>query len=101
MKIKKGDEIKFFSGKDRNKTGKVVKVFPKDSSLLVEGLNMFKKHMKPRTQDKKGEIILVPKPVNVSKVGLICPSCRKVTRVGYRVEGATKSRICKKCGKTV
>ena len=101
MKIKKGDEVKLVSGKDKNKTGKVVRVFPKEASLLVEGLNMFKKHSRPREAGKKGEIILIPKPLKSSAVRLVCPSCRKITRVGYKLETGIKVRICKKCGKTL
>lgn len=101
MKIKKGDEVKLASGKDKNKTGKVVRVFPREGSLLVEGLNVFKKHSRPRESGKKGEIILVPKPLKSSTVRLICPSCHKITRVGYNLEGDSKVRICKKCGKTL
>ena len=101
MKIKKGDEIKIVTGKDRGKTGQVTKVFPQDNSVLVEGLNLFKKHSKPRQQDKKGEVILIPKPVDVSAVRLVCPKCRKTTRVGYAVTGDHKSRICKKCAQAI
>lgn len=89
------------SGKDKNKTGKVIKVFPKEGSMLVEGLNMFKKHSRAREAGKKGETIIIPKPVKGSIARLICPSCRKITRVGYKLEADIKVRICKKCHKTL
>ena len=101
MKIKKGDEVKIVTGKDRGKTGKVIKSFPQDSSVLVEGLNMFKKHMRSRQAEKKGEVISISKPVNLSAVRLVCPECHKITRVGHKVEAQHKFRICKKCGKTL
>ncbi|MFY9493139.1 MAG: 50S ribosomal protein L24 [Minisyncoccia bacterium] len=101
MKIKKGDEIKIITGKDKGKTGRVTRVFPQDNSVLVEGLNLFKKHMRPRQQGKKGEVILVPKPVDVSAVRLVCPKCRKTGRVGYDLSSGRKARICKKCLQTV
>lgn len=85
------------AGKDKGKTGQVVKSFPEASTVLVEGLNLFKKHTRARQQDKKGEVILIPKPVSVSKVRLVCSSCHKITRAGYVVASGNKTRICKKC----
>lgn len=101
MKIKKGDEIKIITGKDKGKTGRVTKVFPEDNSVLADGLNMFKKHVKSRQQDKKGEVILVSKPIDVSAVRLVCPKCHKPVRVGYSIFEGNKSRICKKCSQTI
>ncbi|MEK9174915.1 MAG: 50S ribosomal protein L24 [Patescibacteria group bacterium] len=97
MKIKKGDEVKIIAGKDKGKTGKIIKVFPQEFKFLVEGLNLFKKHAKPRQADKKGEVILVPKPVSISALRLVCPHCHKITRVGFLVNETAKTRICKKC----
>ncbi|MDP3764816.1 MAG: 50S ribosomal protein L24 [bacterium] len=101
MKIKKGDQVKIVSGKDKGKSGKVTKVFPEDNKVLVEGLNLFKKHAKSRQQDKKGEIILIPKPIAVAKIMIVCPSCNKPTRIGYSVTAGDKTRICKKCKQTL
>lgn len=98
MKIKKGDIVKIISGKDRGKSGKVLKVFPEDGRLLVEGVNMRKKHERPKRQDKKGETITRPSPVSVANAMLVCPKCSKPSRVGYKVDGKQKSRMCKKCG---
>ncbi|MEK7565385.1 MAG: 50S ribosomal protein L24 [Patescibacteria group bacterium] len=101
MKIKKGDQVKIVSGKDKGKSGKVTRVFPEDNSVLVDGLNLFKKHVKSRQQDKKGEIILIPKPVVISKIMIVCSSCNKTTRIGYSGTAENKARICKKCKQTL
>ena len=97
MKIKKGDNVKVISGKDRLKTGTVVLASPDGARITVDNLNMFKKRSKPKKQGEKGQMVLVPRPLNVSKVMLICPNCKNPTRVGYRVEGSRKVRYCKKC----
>lgn len=103
MKIIKGDNILVICGKDRAKTGKVLKSFPKNGKLLVEGVNIAKKSQRPRRQGEKGQIISLPKPIDISNVKLICPKCGKAARVGYKsvgigVDAGEKSvRICKKC----
>lgn len=97
MDIKKGDQIKIISGKDRGKTGTVLKVFTKEKRLSVEGLNLFKKRSRPKKQGAKGETVLVPRPLAASKIMLICQNCKKNTRTGYRAEGDRKIRFCKKC----
>lgn len=101
MKIKKGDTVLVISGKYRGKTGKVLKAFPKEGKVLVEGVNIVKKHVKPKRVGEKGQIVQIPKPIDVSNVKLICPSCKKATRVGYKIfekEGEKeKVRVCKKC----
>ncbi len=97
MKIKKGDTVKIIKGKDKGKTGKVLKVFFKNNKILIEGLNLFKKHVRPKRQGEKGEIVLVPRPINVSNVMLFCQNCKNATRVGYIFENENKARYCKKC----
>jgi len=97
MKIKKGDNIKMLGGKDRGKTGTVMKVFPETGFVTVEGLNLFKKRTKPKKQGQKGETVLLARPLPASRVAIICQSCKKPTRVGFRMEGDTKVRYCKKC----
>jgi len=97
MKIKKNDTVLIISGKDRGKKGKVLKAFPKENKVLVEGVNIVKKHQRPRRQGEKGQIIQLPKPIDVSNVKLICSKCGKATRVGYKIVGDRKFRICKKC----
>ena len=84
-------------GKDGGKKGKVNQVFPKESKVIVEGLNMVKKHVRARKQGQKGQVISVERKVSASSVQLICPKCNKKTRVGYIVRDSGKSRICKKC----
>lgn len=97
MKIKKNDIVKMLAGKDSGKTGKVLRSFPEDSKVIVEGLNIVKKHAKPRRENEKGQRVEVPRKVTVSDVMLICPKCSKPTRVGYSVVKDNKFRICKKC----
>ncbi len=99
MKIKKGDIVLITKGKDREKSGKVLSAFPKENKVLVEGLNLRKKHVRPTKSGEKGQIIQVPVPISVANVKLICSKCGKAVRVGYRIEGEKKYRICKKCGR--
>ncbi len=97
MKILKGDKVKVLIGKDKGREGEVIKSFPKKSSIIIKGLNMFKKHVKP-SQGRAGSIVEKERALYISKVALICPECKKTTRVGYKVDkSGTKYRICKKC----
>lgn len=97
MKIKKNDNIIMLSGKDRGKTGKVFSVLPKEGRVIVEGLNLVKRHVRARKQGQKGQIISKERAVPASSVALICKSCGKPTRIGYKLESQSKVRICKKC----
>jgi large subunit ribosomal protein L24 len=97
MKIRKNDNVIMLSGKDKGKTGKVIAVFLKERKVIVESLNLIKKHVRARKQGQKGQIINKERAVSVSNVALICKSCGKPTRVGYKVIGENKVRICKKC----
>lgn len=101
MKIKKGDTVKILYGKDSGKQGKVVLVDIKKSKLVVDGLNMFKKHVKGDGRTKTSEIVNIAKAMDVSKVILVCNNCGKTTRVGIKREGNTVTRVCKKCGKNI
>ena len=98
MNIKKDDKVVVLSGKDKGKQGKVIKADPQAMKLIVEGVNVATKHQKPRKQGEEGGIIKVETPIYVSKVQLVCPKCGKATRVGHKVEGDKKVRVCKKCG---
>ncbi|PIP24437.1 MAG: 50S ribosomal protein L24 [Candidatus Nealsonbacteria bacterium CG02_land_8_20_14_3_00_37_10] len=98
MKIKKGDMVLVISGKDRGKKGKVLQVFPKENRVMVEGVNLRKKHRKPKKSGEKGQIITLPGSVSVSNVKLVCSKCGKPTRGGYKIVEKKKFRICKKCG---
>jgi large subunit ribosomal protein L24 len=97
MKIKVNDQVKIVSGKDRGKTGKVIQTFPTDNRLVVEGINIMKKHLKTRKQGEKGQILELASPLNASKVSLLCPKCGKGVRVGYKMDGDKKKRWCRKC----
>lgn len=101
MKIKNGDTILVISGKDRGKKGKVIKVLPKENRIVVEGVNLRKKHTRPKREGEKGQIVEIAASLNVSNVKLVCQKCKKPTRVGYRVVEKNKFRICKKCNQEV
>jgi len=101
MKLKKGDEIIVIAGKDKGRKGKIEKVFPKERKALITGINLVKKHLKPRKEGEKGGIVEIAKPLDVSKVALVCPKCGKPTRVGYLITKDSKERICKKCRQTI
>lgn len=100
MKIKKGDKVRILLGKDLGKEGKVEYVIAKDRKVFVSGVNLYKRHVR-KMQDIEGGIINIPKPLDVSNIGLICPNCNKLTRVGYKINADSKVRICKKCGKEI
>ena len=88
MKIKTGDKVKIMVGKDKGRTGKVTKAFPKSGKIIIEGLNLSKKHLRPKKEGEKGQIAEIPKPLGVSRVRLICPSGSKPARVGFaRIDG--------------
>lgn len=101
MKVKKGDNVKIMSGKDAGKTGNILKVYPETDKVTVEGLNLFKKKVRPTKTNQKGETVLVPRPLPASRVRLVCKNCKMVTRVGYKVGEASKERVCKKCDATI
>jgi len=98
MKIRKGDTVKVLSGNDKGKTGEVLEVIPKTQRVIVKGVNIRKKHVKPRKQGEEGGIIPVECSIHSSKVNVVCPKCGKATRIGYDVSGDAKVRVCKKCG---
>lgn len=100
MKIKKGDKVKILLGKDRGKEGKVEYVLGKEKRIFVGGVNLYKRHVR-KHGDIQGGIIDIPKSLDISNVALICPNCNKVTRVGFKLEGSDKIRICKKCKKEI
>ena len=87
------------SGKDKGRKGKVISALPKDRLVSIEGMNIKKKHRRPRQQGQKGQIIEIPAPFDISNVQLICAKCGKTARVGYSKDSGSKVRMCKKCGK--
>ena len=98
MKIRKGDNVIMLGGKDKGKNGKITITFPKENKVVVEGLNLIKKHLRAKKQGQKGQIVSKERAVSVSSVALVCGSCSKQTRIGYKIEGENKTRVCKKCG---
>jgi len=104
MKIKKGDNIVVISGKDRGKKGKVIDVLPVANKIVVEGINIAKKHVRPKKEGEKGQIVELPKAFDVSNAKVICGKCKNAARVGYNIIESSdkkkkeKVRICKKCG---
>lgn len=98
MKIRKGDTVQVLSGNDKGKTGEVLEVIPKTSKVVVKGVNIRKKHVKPRKQGEEGGIIPVECAINSSKVNVVCTKCGKATKIGYSIEKDEKVRVCKKCG---
>lgn len=97
MKVKKGDNVLVISGKDKGRTAKIVKSFPKELSILVEGINLKSKHVKPKRQGEKGQVVKVSAPIDVSDVKFLCPKCGKAARLGYIIKEGKKFRVCKKC----
>lgn len=103
MKLKIGDEILITAGKDKGRHGKIGKVFPKKNTVLVPEANVYKKHRKPfPALNIEGGIIEFSRPLPIGNVQLVCPECKKITRVGYEVlKNGGKIRICRKCGKEI
>lgn len=100
--VKTGDTVKILTGKDNGKTGKVLAVSPKEGKVIVEGLNLVTKHVKPRRQGEAGGIVKAEAALYACKVQLVCPKCDKGTRVGHKIdEDGNKVRICKHCGAVI
>lgn len=101
MKLKIGDEVKVVAGKEKGKSGKIEKIFPKENKVLLPGLNQYKRHMKARSQGQKSEIVIISKPLAVANVMLICPRCRKLARIAFSLQKGGKMRVCSKCKKEI
>ena len=102
LHVKTGDTVVILSGKDKGKKGKVLEASPKEQKVIVEGLNIVTKHVKPRQMGQQGGIVKCEAPLYASKVMAVCPHCGKPTRLGHKIEDdGTKSRVCKHadCGK--
>lgn len=98
MKVKKGDRVEVLAGKDIGKRGEITRVLPAADRVIVDGANRAKKHQKATRATMQGGIIDKEMPIHVSNVGLVCSSCDRPVRVGYRVADGSKVRICRKCG---
>ena len=101
MKIRKGDTVIVTAGKDKGKQGKVEKVFASQENVVVTGVNQYKRHAKKRDEKTPGGIIDIIKPLPVANVALVCPKCKKPTRIGFIVTKGEKHRICKKCDQMI
>lgn len=98
MKIHKGDKVLVTSGKDSGKVNEVIRALPKENKIVVAGVNIKKKHQRPKNTREKGQRLEMPAPFSASNVKLICPKCNQAARVGYKIlSDKTKRRICKKC----
>jgi len=100
MKLMKSDNVIVLAGKDKGKKGSVTRVLPATDKVLVEGINIVKRHTKPSNAQPRGGILEIAKPLPAGKVALICPNCKKPTRIGYEL-GKTKQRVCRKCHKVI
>jgi len=101
MKLKQGDNVVILYGKDEGRKGKVLIALAKDNKVIVEGMNVYSRHLKGDGKTRESEIVKIVKPLSTSKVMLVCPSCSKPTRVGYKIDGKKKNRFCKRCGKNL
>jgi large subunit ribosomal protein L24 len=101
MHVKKGDKVIVISGKDRGKTGTILEAYPKKDRVLVEGVNMIKKHAKPSQENPQGGILNLEAPIHVSNVMPVDPKTGKPTRIGYEVRNGKKVRIAKSSGEAL
>ncbi|QBK24942.1 50S ribosomal protein L24 [Ureibacillus thermophilus] len=101
MHVKKGDKVKVITGKDKGKEGIVLAAFPKKNRVIVEGVNIVKKHLKPNQLNPQGGIVSQEAPIHVSNVMLIDPKTGEPTRVGYKIENGKKVRVAKKSGAVI
>lgn len=102
MHVKKGDNVKILCGKDKGKTGEIIRAIPQKQRVVVQGANMMKKAQRPTQQNPQGGILTIEAPLHVSNVMLVCPNCKEATRTGKRVnEQGKKVRVCKKCNKDI
>ena len=100
-RIKAGDEVVVISGKDKGKTGKVLEVYPKDQRVLIEGVNMIKRHTRPRPPKVPGGVIDKPAPMHLSNIALIDPKDKRPTRIRWRVEDGKKVRVAVRSGEKI
>lgn len=99
--IKKGDNVIVLAGKDRGKTGKVLKSLPSADKVVVEALNLRSRRVRPRRSSEKGQVVQKAQPMHISNVALYCASCKKGVRVRAKMDGKKKLRACAACGKTI
>lgn len=100
QKIRKGDNVQIILGKDQGKSGTIQRVLDDGNKAVILGLNISKRHVRKQGQ-VKGGVIDLSKPVDISNLMLVCPNCKKMTRVGFKIEDKEKFRICRKCKKEI
>jgi large subunit ribosomal protein L24 len=100
IKFKVGDTVKITAGKDKGRDGKIEKILPEESKVVIPGVNLYKKHVKG-FGDVQGGVYDIPRPLGFGKIALVCPKCKKITRIGFKFAGDEKVRICKKCKKEI
>ena len=98
IEIRKDDTVMVMTGKDRGHVGRVVNVYPEKGRVQVEGAALAKRHTRPTRQNQQGGILDKEMPIDVSNVQIVCSKCGKPTRIGHKIDGASKVRICRKCG---
>ena len=101
FKIKKNDNVEVLAGKDKGKRGSVVRIIPKKDRVIVSGVNIVKKAMKRRSQQDQGGIVEIEAPLHISNVGVVCKKCGRPVKIGYKIDGDKKVRVCRKCGETL
>lgn len=100
FKIRKDDTVQVIAGKDKGKRGTIVKVVTKKDAVIVSGINIVKKAMRKRSQQDQGGIVEIEAPINISNVAIVCKKCGP-TKIGYKIDGDKKTRVCRKCGETL
>ncbi len=101
MKYKKGDKVKVMVGKDRGKEGAIERVWENEAKVAIAGINVYKRHSKPRGEGQKGGIVDFVRPLSAANVALVCPKCKQVTRIGYKLTDKEKVRVCRKCDQEI
>ena len=99
-KIRKNDTVEVIAGKDKGKRGTVVRVIAKKDAVIVSGINMVKKAMRKRSQQDQGGIAEIEAPLNISNVAIVCKKCGP-TKIGFKIDGDKKTRVCRKCGEAL
>ncbi|HPY52709.1 MAG TPA: 50S ribosomal protein L24 [Treponemataceae bacterium] len=100
FKIRKDDTVEIIAGKDKGKRGPIVKILRSKERVIISGANLVKKAMKKRSQQDRGGIVEVEAPIHVSNVAIVCKKCGP-TRIGFKLDGEKKTRVCRKCGDTL
>jgi len=101
LRVKKGDTVKILAGKDKGKQGKVLRVLPKEGRVIVEGLNIIKRHTRPSQANPQGRIVEKPAPLAASNVMVVCPGCNLLTRTNISRDSGEAVRVCKRCQRSI